>query len=115
MKRLSTVALISLVTIGLSIPVVIEGRSRLLTRLQQCYPEVPTEGRQFFESPCHFVSRQKQSIIRRPPVIDIRSRKDGGGNDRQMQFARIIVACLRVTVAGWSVVAHSTGGSETKD
>jgi hypothetical protein len=53
--RLSTVALISLVTIGLSIPVVIEGRSRLLTRLQQCYREVPTQGRQFFESPCQSI------------------------------------------------------------
>ena len=52
MKRLTNVALIGLVAVGLSIPVVLEWRSRLLTRLQQCRREIPTSGRQYFASPC---------------------------------------------------------------
>jgi hypothetical protein len=51
-KRLTNVALIGLVAVGLSIPVVLDWRSELLKRLQQCHREVPTGGRQHFTSPC---------------------------------------------------------------
>jgi hypothetical protein len=52
MKRTTEVALIALVVVGLSIPVVIDWRGETLTRLQQCHRDVPTSGRQYFSSPC---------------------------------------------------------------
>jgi hypothetical protein len=52
MRRLTEVGLLTLVVVGLSIPVVIDWREETLARLQQCHREVPTSGRQFFESPC---------------------------------------------------------------
>jgi hypothetical protein len=51
-RRLTEVGLLSLVLVGLSIPVVIDWREETLTRLQQCHRDVPTSGKQFFESPC---------------------------------------------------------------
>jgi hypothetical protein len=51
-KRLTRSALIVLVTVGLSIPVALECRSRSLQQLGECYRAVPTEGRKYFESPC---------------------------------------------------------------
>ena len=45
-------ALIGLVVVGLSIPVVQYWRNQSLKQLQQCYREIPTSGRQDFESPC---------------------------------------------------------------
>jgi hypothetical protein len=52
MRRRTEVGLLTLVVVGLSIPVVIDWREETLARLQQCHREVPTSGRQFFESPC---------------------------------------------------------------
>jgi hypothetical protein len=51
-RRLTRVALIGLVVIGLGIPLVIRWRSVLLERLQQCRKEIPTGGPGYFESPC---------------------------------------------------------------
>jgi hypothetical protein len=52
MKRRTNVALLALVVVGLSIPVVQYWRGETLERLQACYREIPTAGRQYFESPC---------------------------------------------------------------
>ena len=52
MKRRTNVALIALVVVGLSIPLVLHSRSAMLKRLQQCYREIPTSGREYFESSC---------------------------------------------------------------
>jgi hypothetical protein len=51
-RRLTEVGLLTLVVVGLSIPVIIDWREETLARLQQCHREVPTSGRRFFESPC---------------------------------------------------------------
>jgi hypothetical protein len=45
-------ALIGLVVVGLSIPVVLHWRGETLRRLQACYREIPTAGRQYLSSPC---------------------------------------------------------------
>ena len=59
MKRTTNLALIALVVVGLSIPVVQYWRGQTLTQLQQCYREIPTSGRQYVESPCaHMVWRR---------------------------------------------------------
>lgn len=52
MRRCTEVALLTLLVVGLTIPVVIDWREETLTRLQQCHQEVPTSGKKFFESPC---------------------------------------------------------------
>jgi hypothetical protein len=52
MRRRTEVGLPALVVVGLSIPVVIDWREETLARLQQCHQDVPTSGKQFFESPC---------------------------------------------------------------
>ena len=52
MNRSTCVALIALVTIGLSVPLVFMWRSRSLQQLGPCYRAVPTSGRNYFESPC---------------------------------------------------------------
>jgi hypothetical protein len=52
MRWITEVGLLTLVVVGLSIPVVIDWREETLTRLQQCHQDVPTSGKQFFESPC---------------------------------------------------------------
>ncbi|SRR5260221_5824195 len=52
MQRSTQVALIALVTVGLSVPVVLQWRSRSLQQLGQCYRAVPTGGPNYFESPC---------------------------------------------------------------
>jgi hypothetical protein len=45
-------ALITLVVVGLSIPLLQYWRADTLARLQQCRREIPSSGDQDFESPC---------------------------------------------------------------
>jgi hypothetical protein len=45
-------ALIGLVVVGLSIPVLLHWRGETLRRLQACHREIPPAGRQYFSSPC---------------------------------------------------------------
>ena len=52
MKRRTNLALIALVVVGLSIPLLQYWRADTLTRLQQCRKEIPSSGSQDFESPC---------------------------------------------------------------
>lgn len=44
--------LLTMVVVGLSIPVVIDWREETLSRLQQCHQEVPTSGERYFSTPC---------------------------------------------------------------
>ena len=51
MRRCTEVALLTLLVVGLTIPVVIDWREETLTRLQQCHREVPTSGSGIFRRP----------------------------------------------------------------
>jgi hypothetical protein len=79
MKRLTNVALIGLVVVGLSVPVVLYSRSAMLTRLQQCYREVPTTGRQYFTSPCESM-RLRMLVLAGISISEIEARL-GPAND----------------------------------
>jgi hypothetical protein len=46
------VAVLTLLVVGLSIPVVIDWRSETLTRLDRCHRDVPNSGERYFSSPC---------------------------------------------------------------
>ena len=50
--RLTEAGLLTLVVVGLSIPLVIDWRGETLERLQQCHREVPTSGQRYFSTPC---------------------------------------------------------------
>lgn len=52
MKRRTNLALLALVMVGLSIPLLQYWRGETLERLRQCRKEIPTSGSQDFESPC---------------------------------------------------------------
>jgi hypothetical protein len=63
-KRRTNIALTALVAVGLSIPVVRYWQGQTLTQLQQCYREIPTSGRQYFESPCASMRLRLESARR---------------------------------------------------
>jgi hypothetical protein len=110
MTRLSRAIVIGLVGIGLSIPAAQYWRGETLTRLKQCYREIPTAGSKYFVSPC---ARMKVGLFSLAGISrgELESRF-GGGDFCFDQGARKSPEkqCLRRGWAFFYLPPNSLGG-----